>query len=202
MDSKVMNKIGYGLYVLTAKEDGKNNGCIINTTQQVTSSPNRISVTDNKDNYTHDMIMRTKEFNVSIISEKADFDLFKHFGFQSGRDVDKLSDYADKKEASNGIVYVTNGTNAYISGKVINTVDLGTHTMFIADVVDGEVIDDATSATYDYYHKNIKVMPKKTGTTKQYVCKICGYVYEGEELPEDFVCPLCNHGVENFEELK
>ena len=162
MDSKVMNKIGYGLYVLTAKEDGKNNGCIINTTQQVTSSPNRISVTVNKDNYTHDMIMRTKEFNVSIISEKADFDLFKHFGFQSGRDVDKLSDYADKKEASNGIVYVTNGTNAYISGKVINTVDLGTHTMFIADVVDGEVIDDATSATYDYYHKNIKVMPKKT----------------------------------------
>lgn len=202
MDSKVMNKIGYGLYVLTAKEDGKNNGCIINTTQQVTSSPNRISVTVNKDNYTHDMIMRTKEFNVSIISEKADFDLFKHFGFQSGRDVDKLSDYTDKKEASNGIVYVTNGTNAYISGKVINTVDLGTHTMFIADVVDGEVIDDAPSATYDYYHKNIKVMPKKTGTTKQYVCKICGYVYEGEELPEDFVCPLCNHGVEDFEELK
>ena len=145
---------------------------------------------------------RTKEFNVSIISEKADFELFKHFGFQSGKDVDKLVDYVDKKEASNGIVFITNGTNAYISGKVINTVDLGTHTMFIADVVDGEVLNDTPSATYDYYHKNIKVMPKKTGTNKQYVCKICGYIYEGEELPEDFICPLCNHGAEDFEELK
>ena len=202
MNAKVMDKIGYGLYVLTAKENDKDNGCIINTVQQVTSTPNRISITVCKDNYTHDMIMRTKEFNVSIISEKADFELFKHFGFQSGRDVDKLSDYVEKQEASNGIMFITNGTNSYISGKVIDTVDLGTHTLFVADVTDGEVLNDTPSATYDYYHKNIKVMPKKSGETKQFVCTICGYIYEGDELPADFVCPLCNHGVEDFEELK
>lgn len=200
MDTNVMNKIGYGLYVLTAKEDGKNNGCIINTTQQVTSTPNRIAVTVNKENYTHDMIMRTKEFNVSIISEKADFELFKHFGFQSGRDVDKLTDYVDIKEAENGIVYITNGINSYISGKVIDTVDLETHTMFIADVTGGEILNKAPSASYDYYHKNIKAKPDDD-KAKGYVCTVCGYVYEGEELPEDFVCPWCKHGVEVFEKL-
>ena len=142
MDNKAMFKIGYGLYILTAKDGEKDNGCVINTAIQVTSTPNRISVTVNKQNYTHDMIMKTGVFNVSILSEKATFDVFKHFGFQSGRDVDKFADYKDATRSENGLYYVTGDTNAYISGKVINTLDLGTHTMFIADVTDAEVLAD------------------------------------------------------------
>lgn len=196
MNNNVMFKISYGLYVLTAKDGEKHNGCIINTLQQVTTTPNRVSIAVNKANYTHDMIMKTGEFNVSIVSEAAKFDMFKHFGFQSGRDVDKFADYP-MEIAENGLAYVTIGTNGYISGKVVQTVDLGTHTMFIADVTGGEIIAEDASATYDYYHKNIKEAPKKE--VSGWVCKICGYVYEGEELPEDFVCPLCKHGASDFE---
>ncbi len=198
MDNNVMFKISYGLYILTAKDGDKANGCVINTLQQVTTSPNRIAITVNKGNFTHDMIAKTGKFNVSILSEKADFDTFKHFGFQSGRDVDKFDGYP-YETAANGIPYITKGANSFLSGEVISTSDLGTHTMFIADVADGEVISDDSSLTYDYYHKHIKESPQQT--KKGWVCKICGYVYEGDELPPDFVCPLCKHGAADFEKL-
>lgn len=198
MDNNVMFKIGYGLYVLSANENGKNNGCIINTLQQVTTTPNRVAVTVNKNNFTHDMIMNTEKFNISILSEKADFEIFKHFGFQSGRDVDKFDGYP-AKTSSNGLLYITNGANSFLSGKVISSTDFGTHTMFIADVTDGAVFSEDTSLTYDYYHKHIKESPAKK--TKGWVCKICGYVYEGDPLPEDFICPICKHGAADFEKL-
>ena len=198
MNKEVMFKISYGLYVLTAKDGDKHNGCIINTLQQVTESPSRVSITVNKENFTHDMVMKTGEFNVSIISEAASFDMFKHFGFQSGRDVNKFADYP-MAIGENGIAYVTEGVNSYVSGKVIQTVDLGTHTMFIADVTGGEVLNEAASATYDYYHKNIKVMPgEDSAKSSGWVCQICGYEYEGEDLPADFVCPWCKHGAADF----
>ena len=202
MDNKAMFKIGYGLYILTAKDGEKDNGCVINTAIQVTSTPNRISVTVNKQNYTHDMIMKTGVFNISILSEKATFDVFKHFGFQSGRDVDKFADYKDATRSENGLYYVTGDTNAYISGKVINTLDLGTHTMFIADVTDAEILADVPTTSYDYYQKNIKPKPEAPKKVTGYVCKICGYIYEGDPLPEDFICPICKHGAADFEKIE
>ena len=198
MDNNVMFKISYGLYVLTAKDGEKSNGCIINTLEQVTTTPNKVTIAVNKSNYTHDMILKTGRFNASILSEKADFDTFKHFGFQSGRDVDKFSNYP-AEISENGIPYITKGTNGFISAEVISTVDLGTHTLFVANVTDGKVLSDDSSATYDYYHKHIKEAPQKK--SKGWVCKICGYVYEGDELPDDFVCPLCKHGAAEFEKL-
>ena len=200
MDNNAMFKISYGLYVLTTKDGDKQNGCIVNTVMQVTSNPNRICVAVNKSNHTHNALMENKCFNVSVISEQATFDMFKHFGFQSGRDVNKFENYPYAKLAMNDVYYVTEGTNAYISAYVKETVDLETHTLFIADVVNAVTLNDVPSATYDYYHKNIKTAPtteKKTG----WVCKICGYVYEGDELPEDFICPLCKHGAQDFEKL-
>ena len=198
MDNNVMFKISYGLYVLTAKDGEKSNGCIINTLEQVTTTPNKVTIAVNKSNYTHDMILKTGRFNASILSEKADFDTFKHFGFQSGRDVDKFSNYP-AEISENGIPYITKGTNGFISAEVISTVDLGTHTLFVANVTDGKVLSDDSSATYDYYHKHIKEAPQKK--SKGWVCKICGYVYEGDELPDDFVCPLCKHGAADIEKL-
>ncbi len=203
MDMITMQKLSYGLFVLTAREGDKDNGCIINTATQVASEPNRIAIAVNKSNYTHDMILRTGEFTVSILSEQASFDLFKHFGFQSGRDVNKFADFTDCKRGANGILYVTAGTNGYLSGKVISTSDLGSHTLFIADVTDGEVLSKAPSATYAYYHAHIKPQPVGTAPSGKTIwrCVICGYEYEGDELPADFVCPLCKHGPEDFEKI-
>ncbi len=203
MDTKAMFKIGYGLYVLTAKENGFDNGCIINTVSQVTSEPNRITIAVNKANKTHDMIISTGEFNVSILSTSAKFDVFKHFGFRSGNEVDKFSDYNAIKRASNGIYFVTDSTNAYISAKVINVTDLGTHSLFLADVTDCEVLSETPSATYDYYHKYIKPKPEVKKNSKVYYrCKICGYIYEGDTLPADFICPLCKHPASDFERVE
>ena len=205
MDMKAMYKLSYGLFVLTAKRGEKDNGCITNTAIQVTSEPNRISIAVNKANYTHDMVLETGKFNVSIISEKADFDLFKHFGFQSGRDVDKFADFTDCARAENGIFYITKGTNAVISAEVEQCIDLGSHTLFIAKVTDLMVLDSASSATYEYYQNNIKPKPQAVGTspTGQTIwrCRICGYEYVGEELPEDFICPLCKHPASDFEKV-
>ena len=200
MDKAAMYKLTYGLFVLTAKEGEKDNGCIINTAMQVTTSPNRVIIVVNKQNYTHDMIMRTKTFNVSCLSENASFEVFKHFGFQSGKDVDKMEGKSYLR-AENGIVYVEDMANAYISGKVVSETDLGTHTMFLADVTDAKVLNDAESVSYSYYQKNIKPAPQPA-KKKGWVCKICGYVYEGEDLPEDFICPLCKHPASDFEPLK
>ena len=200
-----MQKISYGLYVLTATEDEKLNGCIVNTLTQVTSTPNKVSVTVNKANYTHDMIKKTGKFTASIISEDADFSLFKHFGFQSGRDVDKFADFNDYEVNEDGLAFITKGANSYISAKVTDMVDVGTHTIFIGDVTDMKVISDYPSVTYDYYHKNIKPQPKQVGTTEDgqviWRCTICGYEYVGEEIPEDFICPLCKHPASDFEKV-
>lgn len=203
MNNKAMYKIGYGLYILTTRENSYQNGCVINTCMQVTTTPNRISITVNKQNKTHDMIKESGEFNISVISEKTTFDLFKHFGFQSGANIDKFKDYKYKSKSENGIYYITSFCNAFISGKVINSVDLGTHTMFIADVIDGDVLNDDKSVTYEYYQNNIKPKPKaEEKHIKGYRCVICGYIYEGEELPSDFICPICKHGASDFVKIE
>ncbi len=202
MNKKAMYNLTYGLFVLTTKLGQRSQGCIINTAMQVTTAPNRITITVNKQNLTHNVLMHTREFNVSMLSEEADFSVFKRFGFQSGRDTDKFEGYSSFRTAANGMPYITEGTNAYISGRVIDTVDLGTHTMFIADVTDGEVLNGAASLTYAYYQSNIKPKPEETEKRQAgYRCRICGYVYEGETLPEDFVCPVCKHGADDFEKL-
>ena len=200
MDKKAMYRLSYGLFVVTAKEGEKDNGCITNTVMQVTSAPNRISLAVNKENYTHDMILRTGKFLASVISEDASFDLFRNFGFQSGRDVDKFADFTDVKRTGNRLYAVTKGTNAWISAKVIQSVDLGSHTLFLAEVEDAEVLSDSPSATYAYYQDHIKPKPEKTKTVG-WRCRICGYIYEGEELPADFICPICKHGAEDFEKI-
>ena len=205
MDNKAMYKLSYGLFVLTTSLNGKDNGCITNTAIQVTTEPNQIAFAVNKANLTHDMLMEAKKFNLSVISEKADFELFKHFGFQSGRDVNKFENFSDFKTAVNDIPYITLGTNALISGWVTDTKDLGTHTLFIATVTNMEVLDDASSATYEYYQNNIKPKPEKVGTTPDgqtvWRCRICGYEYVGEDLPDDFICPICKHGKADFEKV-
>lgn len=205
MDNKAMYKLSYGLFVLTAKVGDKENGCITNTAVQVASEPNTISFAVNKANFTHDMVMETKRANISVISEAADFELFKHFGFQSGRDVDKFADFRDCKYAENGIPYITKGTNAYFSIDVKQTVDLGSHTLFIGVPTAMEVLADTASATYAYYQSDIKPKPEKVGETGTgqtiWRCRICGYEYVGEEMPDDFLCPLCNHPKADFEKI-
>ena len=204
MDNKAMFKLSYGLFVLTASENGKDNGCIINTAIQAASEPNQVSICVNKANYTHDMILRTGAFTVSVISEKATFDLFRHFGFQSGRDVDKFERFDAKVRGANGIYYITEGTNAFISVKVTKTEDLGSHTMFVGEITDMEVLADDESTTYVYYLNNIKPKPQAPAEPQGktvWRCKICGYEYEGEELPEDFICPLCKHPASDFEKV-
>lgn len=205
MDKKAMYKLSYGLFVLTAKEGDKDNGCIINTAIQAASTPNQMSICVNKANYTHDMIMRTGLFNVSILSQQVKFDLFKRFGFQSGKDVNKFADFNLCKRGENGLLYVTDGTNAYISVKVDKVEDLGSHTMFIGEVTDMEVLSDYPSVTYEYYMNNIKPKPQEVGKADDgqtiWRCTICGYEYVGEELPEDFICPLCKHPASDFEKV-
>ena len=205
MDKKAMYKLSYGLFVLTAKDEEKDNGCIINTAIQASSMPNQLSICVNKANLTHDMIVKTGKFTVSVISQDAGFDLFKHFGFQSGKDVDKFKNFEKCKRGENSIYYITEGTNAYISVNVSKTEDLGSHTMFIGEITDMEVLSETPSVTYDYYLKNIKPQPENVGTTIDgktiWRCTICGYEYVGEELPEDFVCPRCKHPASDFEKI-
>lgn len=200
MNNKAIFKISYGLFVLSVKDSDKANGCIVNTVMQVTSSPDRVSVAVSKENYTHDILMETKEFTASVISEKADFELFRHFGFQSGADCDKFADYSNYENASNEIPYIKKGCNSYICGKITDSMDLGTHTLFIADVTDMDIIDDAPSATYEYYHKNIKPAADTKNVTSKtsWLCTICGYIYDGDPLPADFICPICKHDASVF----
>ena len=159
MNDLVMRNLSYGLFVCTARDGEKDNGCIINTVTQIASTPNRISIAVNKANYTHDMILKTRKFNVSILSEAAQFSTFQHFGFQSGRDTDKMAGI-EFSRSENGIVYITNGCNGYISGDVYEAIDVGSHTLFLADVADGDVFDKTPSATYAYYFANIKPKPQ------------------------------------------
>ena len=198
MDNTTLFKVGYGLYVLTAADGGKDNGCIINTVLQVTSSAPFVGVIAvNKQNHTHGMIMNSKEFNVSILTEDTPFEVFERFGFQSGRTADKFLGYGNVGRSKNGIVYLPQYTNAYLSFKVIDTIDFGSHTVFKAEITDGEVLGETASVTYAYYQNHIKPKPNTVGKTG-YRCNICGYVYEGEFLPDDFICPLCKHGVKDF----
>ena len=192
----VMFNISYGLYILSAKTE-KANGCVINALSQVTSTPNRIMIAINKNNFTTSQILKTKKFNVSILNEEANFDLIKRFGFASGKDTDKFEDFNGYKTAKNGIPYITEGTNSYISAEVVEVRDLGTHYEFLADVTKEVSLNEIPSITYAYYQKNIK--PKVTQKKKVvYICSVCGYVYEGDPLPEDFVCPLCLHDATYF----
>ena len=203
MDMKTMFNLTYGLFVLTAAAEGKESGCIINTAGQVTVEPNQISITVNKANFTHDLILAGGTFNLSILDETAGFDTFRHFGFRSGRDADKFAGYESCKRSANGLYYVTAGTNGYISASVKQTMDLGTHTLFIASVEDMDVLSQVPSATYAYYQSHIKPKPEKPKTAGRTVwrCVVCGYIYEGEELPAGFICPLCKHPASDFEKV-
>lgn len=199
IDTNALFKISYGLYVVTSHDGKKHNGIIVNTVMQLTDTPNRVGVCINKINYSHDIIKSTKLMNVNCLTESTPFETFKNFGFKSGRDNDKF-DGIDFYTSENNMAVLKENINAFISLKVTDYVDLGTHGLFICEVTEAEVINDDNSVTYTFYQKNIK--PKPEAKKKGFVCKICGYVYEGETLPEDYICPLCKHGVADFEELK
>lgn len=204
VDPIAIQKFSYGLFVLTARSGDKDNGCIINTAAQLTSSPNRINIAVNKANFTHDMILNTGVFNICVLAEDTSFDTFKRFGFASGKDTDKFEGFLENTARSaNGLLYVTAGTNAFMSAKVIEAHDYGSHTLFVAELTEAEVLRDEPSVTYAYYFEHIKPKPQpKIEEEKHgYVCKICGYVYEGDTLPPDFICPLCKHGAEDFEKI-
>ena len=204
MDNKALFNIGYGLYVLTTSYDNVDNGCIVNTVTQVSSNPLLIAVTVNKNNYTHDLILKSQVFNISILITETPMRVFEHFGFQSGRNVNKFAECESEHRAVNNVLYIPKYTNSYIACRVVKNIDFGTHTMFIAEVIDTKVLSDKPSITYDYYQNNVKPQPKaeapKNGK-RQWVCKVCGYIYEGDFLPDDIECPLCKHGKEEFEEI-
>ena len=199
IDPTQLFNIGYGLYVVTCNDGKKDNGLIVNTVTQVTNTPNRLAVTINKMNWSCDVIAKTGLLNISTLSEDAPFKIFEHFGFQSGATTDKFADYTQTQRSSNGLLFLDKYANGYISCKVIEKIDLQTHVMFICDVTQCVKLTDAQTMTYTYYQKYVKPAPETD--KKGYVCKICGYVYEGEELPEDFICPLCKHGVADFEPI-
>ncbi|MBE6623989.1 MAG: MBL fold metallo-hydrolase [Ruminococcaceae bacterium] len=192
--------IGYGLYVVTSNDGKKDNGLIVNTVTQVTNTPNRVAVTINKENYSHHIIAQTGIMNINCLSVDAPFSVFERFGFQSGRNVDKFADVKPLK-TDNGLAVLSEYINSYMSLKVEQYIDLGTHGMFVCSVTESKVLTDLETMTYTYYQNNVKPKPKTEGK-KGYICKICGYVYEGDKLPEDFICPLCKHGASDFEEIK
>ncbi len=205
IEKEAMFKLTYGLFVLSAKDGEKDNGCIVNTVSMITETPKRITVYVNKLNYTEQMIRKTGVFNVSVLTESAPFEVFKQFGFCSGRDTDKFAG-KEYPRSANGLYYVPEHTNALISAKVVDALDYGTHTLFVAEVTEAKVLSAEPSVTYDYYFAHIKPKPeakKAEGEkkVKRWICKICGFVYEGEYLPEDYICPLCKHGAEDFEAL-
>ena len=189
--------IPYGLYVITTNLDGRDNGCISNTFQQVTVTPNQVSVCIEKSTLTCEMVQKSGVFTASIISRKADFSLFKRFGFQSGRQVDKFKDFDGCKRVANGTMAVTDGTNAYVSVKVSKTIDLGTHVMFIGDVTEAAVMTDVPSITYEYYQEHIKPKPQSSENVGNghtvWRCRVCGY--------DDYVCPICKHPAADFEKV-
>ncbi len=200
IDSTALFNIGYGLYVVTTNDGKKDNGCIVNTVTQLTSSPERVAVTINKANYTHDTVKETGVLNVNCLSVDAPFKVFEAFGFKSGRDSDKFSD-CNPARSENGLAVLPKYINAFMSLKVESYVDLGTHGMFICSLTEAKVVSDKETMSYTYYHKNVKPKPK-TEAVKGYLCTICGYVHDEPELPDDFECPLCHHGREVFEEIK
>ncbi len=199
-DMTALFKIGYGLYVVTSNDGKRDNGLIVNTVSQLTSSPNRVAVCINKDNYSHHIIKQTGKMNVNCLSVEAPFSVFECFGFRSGRNVDKFEG-AEVLRSDNGLVFLPRYINSFMSLKVEQYIDMDTHGMFICSVTEARVISDKDTMTYTYYQQNVKPRPKTEGK-KGWVCKVCGYVYEGDELPEDFVCPLCKHGAADFEPIQ
>ena len=200
IEKEAMYKLTYGLFVLTTTDGEKQNGCIVNTVSMITDSPKRITVFVNNANYSAELLKKTGVFNVSILTESAPFDIFKQFGFSSGRDTDKFSGgrYATSE---NGLYYLPEHTNAVLSAKVVDFYDYGSHTLFVAEVTEAKTLSSEKSVSYEYYLNHIKPKPeaKKESSGKKWVCKICGYVYEGEELPPDYICPICKHPAEDFE---
>lgn len=200
IDRATMFKLSYGLFVLTTRDDTKDNACIINTAVQLTEQPHTLSITVNKASYTCGIVERTKRFNLSILTQDAPFELFKQFGFQSGKDVDKFASVSYQARAENGIRYLPHYTNGIISGEVIQSIDCGTHMLFIASITDAFLLSDEPSATYQYYFDHIK--PKPNIKLEQgFICKICGYIFHGDVLPDDYICPLCKHGADAFEAI-
>ena len=199
-DPTALFNIGYGLYVVTSHDGKKDNGLIVNTVTQVTNTPNRVAVTINKANYSHHVIKQTGVMNVNCLTVDAPFNVFEQFGFVSGRNTDKFKD-CEPIRSANGLAVLPRYINSFMSLKVEQYIDLGTHGMFVCAVTEASVISDKETMTYSYYHANVKPKPQTAGK-KGYVCKICGYVYDGSPLPEDFICPLCKHGAEDFEEIK
>lgn len=199
-DLGALFNIGYGLYVVTSNDGKKDNGLIVNTVTQVTNSPNRIAVTINKDNYSHHIIKQTGKMNVNCLSKDAPFAVIENFGFKSGRTTDKFENI-EPLRSDNGIAFLPRYINSFMSLKVEQYVDLGTHGMFICSVTEARVISDAETMTYSYYQSDVKPKPETDGK-KGFVCKVCGYVYEGDVLPDDFICPLCKHGAADFEPIK
>ncbi|MBE6935067.1 MAG: MBL fold metallo-hydrolase [Ruminococcaceae bacterium] len=198
-DMTALFNIGYGLYVITSHDGRKDNGLIVNTVTQVTNTPNRVAVTINKENYSHHVIRQTGIMNINCLSVDAPFKVFEHFGFQSGRNVDKFAD-CEPLRSDNGLIFLPRYINAFLSLKVEQYVDLDTHGMFICTVTEARVISDRETMTYTYYQNNVKPKPQTEGK-KGYVCKVCGYVYEGDTLPDDYICPLCKHGAADFEPI-
>ena len=198
LDPKALFKIGYGLYVVTCNDGKKDNGLIVNTVSQLTDTPLRVAVNINKLNYSHDVIKKTGVLNVNCLNTEAPFAIFQQFGFVSGRDKDKFEGN-EVLRSENGLRVLTNYINAFISLKVDQYVDLGTHGMFICSVTESKTINNIDTMTYTYYQANVK--PRPETKKKGYVCKVCGYVYEGDELPEDYICPLCKHGASDFEPI-
>jgi len=209
-DTTALYKASYGLYLLSARNDEQDNACIINTFLQVTSNaPAGCLISVNKQNFTNEMIAKTGQFNLSVLTVETPFELLKHFGYQSGREVDKfknLKDFKDLKDfrvftgvsrSENGIIYLTDYTNAFLSFDVLETIDFGTHTLFTATLTECQTFNQKESITYDYYQRNVKPKPQSK-SKKGYRCIICGYEYEGETLPPDFICPLCKHGAADF----
>lgn len=214
LSNDAITKIGYGLYVLVAREGEKDNGCIVNVVAQLTSAPMQMMISVNKQNLTHDMILRTGRFNVCCLTEHTPMKVFQHFGFQSGRDVNKFEGCDVEMRSSNGLLYLPKYTNAYLSGQVNYAKDLGSHTLFIADITEAVHLSDDPSLTYAYYQQHIKPavgtqaasLPgdgtPAAGGKKKWVCEVCGYVYEGDELPADFICPWCKHPASDFKPVE
>ena len=204
IEKEAMYKITYGLFMLTTTDGEKQNGCIVNTVSMLTDNPKRIVVFVNKSNYSEELLRKTGIFNVSVLTESTSFDVFRQFGFQSGRDVDKF-ERGRYETSENGLYYLTDYANAVLSAKVIDYYDYDTHTLFVAEVTEAKTLSTEKSVTYEYYQSNIKPRPNaeppKTEGKGKWVCKICGYVHEGEELPEDFICPWCKHPAEDFEKV-
>ena len=200
-DLSALFNIGYGLYVVTSNDGKKDNGLILNSIMQLTSSPAKIGVTINKSNYSHDVIKESGKMNINCLTVEAPFKLFEKFGFKSGRDANKFEGMAPRRSA-NGLAVLNNYVNSYISLEVTDYIDLGSHGMFIAEVTEAKNLSTVETMSYSYYHKNVKPKPKpQPDAPKGYICKICGFIHYDETLPEDFECPICKHGPEDFEPI-